>query len=138
MKFLQQKIFLFFYTIITVFLLTACLPNSPEKIAEKFMRAVYSGDSQTVIDMVYIEEENKNKVGMEEMLRGKLKIMVDDAHDKAQKRGGVKSVKSDKAEYSNNNQQAKVKVHVIFNQNNEEIIEDVKLIKDKKVWKINM
>lgn len=138
MKFLQQKVFLFFYTIITVLLLTACLGNSPEKTAEKFMRAVYSGDAQTVIDMIYIEEENKNKVGMEEMLRGKLKIMVDEAHTKAQKLGGVKSVKAEKATYNNNNQQAKVAVRIVFKQDNKEIIESVKLIKDKKEWKVNM
>lgn len=48
-------------------------------LQKKYVRAVYNGDADTVISMIYLAEKDKKEAGMQEMLSGKIKVIVAEA-----------------------------------------------------------
>ena len=137
MRALLHKISLFFSILFVSFALTACGGGSPEKVAEKFYTAIYKGDIDTIMASIYIPEKER-KPGVEEMMKGKLMMMIGEAKKQADGKGGVKQVKAEKAQYNSDKTHATVNVTVVF-KNKEQVSEDVKMVKDeKKQWKVNL
>lgn len=137
MRALWHKISLFLSMLFMAFALSACGGGSPEKVAEKFYAAIYKGDIDTIMASIYIPEKEK-KPGVEEMMKGKLMMMIGEAKKQADSKGGVKKVSAEKAQYNSDKTNATVNVTVVF-KNNEQVSEDVKLVKDeKKQWKVNL
>ncbi|OCG24699.1 hypothetical protein A9G11_03335 [Gilliamella sp. wkB108] len=109
---------------ISVFLLalvvTACSQDNsstPEKAAEKFTKAMYDKDMDTVISMIYIpkEEQKDNLVNVKDLLKSKFATIVDKAVEEANSHGGLDKVECSPAEYINDNKTAaKTKVAMIF------------------------
>ena len=114
--------------------MTACFGSSPERSAEKFFAAAYKGDVETVISLVDMNEEH----GMEEMMTGKLKMMVKDAQTEANKLGGVKKIVVESTKYSDDKQRASVNVLIIFRKDNFEKRDDVSLVKKQDTWKVRI
>ena len=132
-----KKILSFFSMFVLAFALSACGGGSPEKVAEKFYTAIYKGDIDTIMASIYIPEKEK-KPGVEEMMKGKLMMMIGEAKKQADAKGGVKKVSAEKAQYNSDKTNATVNVTVVF-KNKEQVSEDVKLVKDeKKQWKVNL
>ena len=72
--------FQFFICLFVSIILVACGGgSSPEAAAKKYVRAVYNGDADTVISMIYLAEKDKKEAGMQEMLSGKIKVIVAEA-----------------------------------------------------------
>lgn len=137
MRTVLHKISLFFSMLFVSFALTACGGGGPEKVAEKFYAAIYKGDIDTVMSSLYIPA-NEKKPGVEEMMKGKLMMMIGEAKKQADSKGGVKKVSAEKARYNSDKTNATVNVTVVF-KNKEQASEDVKLVKDeKKQWKVNL
>lgn len=132
-----NKILSFFSLLFLSLALTACGGGSPEKVAQQFYTATYKGDIDTVMKLIYIPASEK-KPGVEEMMKGKLMMMIGEAKKQADAKGGVKKVSAEKAQYNSDKTNATVNVTVVF-KNKEQVSEDVKLVKDeKKQWKVNL
>ncbi|MBP3221228.1 MAG: DUF4878 domain-containing protein [Neisseriaceae bacterium] len=133
-----NKILSFFSLLFLSLALTACGGGSPEKVAQQFYTATYKGDIDTVMKLIYIPASEK-KPGVEDMMKGKLTMIIGEAKQQADGKGGVKKIATEKAQYNSDKTQATVKVTVTFKKDNEQVSENVKMIKDeKKQWKVNL
>ena len=132
-----KRIIPFFTLFVVAFVLSACGTSTPEKTAEKFIAAVYGGDADTMMSLVYLPEEQK-KPGMEEMAKGKLTQIAGQGKHKASEMGGVKKIAAEAAQYSDDKTRARVTVTVTFKKDNVEKTENVRLIQYNKEWKVNL
>ncbi|MBQ9619265.1 MAG: DUF4878 domain-containing protein [Neisseriaceae bacterium] len=134
-----HKTLSFFSIVLLALAMTACSAGgTPEKVAEKFISSMYQGDVDTVLSLIHFPEEEKNKPGTENMLRGKLQMMVAEAQEKSSEMGGIQSIKAESVEYSDNNAQARVQVKVVFKKDNKEINDSIRLVKDGNQWKVRL
>ena len=124
----------FFSMLLVTLAMTACFGSSPERTAEKFLAAAYKGDVETVISLVDMNEEH----GMEEMMAGKMKMMVEQSRNKANELGGVKKIVVESTKYSEDKQRAEVKVLVVFRKDNFEKREELSLVKKQDTWKVSI
>lgn len=111
--------------------------NTPEEVARDFIVACYKGDAQKMIASLYIPEEEKQKAGIEDMISGKMKAAAEEMKERADQKGGVKTVKVTETSIDDENKRANVTVHTEFN-NNETKTEIVKLIYADGKWKISL
>ena len=131
-----KKILSFFTMFVLAFALTACGGGGPAKVAEKFERAAYAGDIDTVMSVIYLEDNDK-KNGTEDMMRGKLTMMLVELKKQSDAKGGVKNIKTEKAQYNSDKTRATVNVTVTF-KDKTEVTEDLSLMKTKKGWKVKL
>lgn len=123
-----------------LFLLACSQANTPEQTAIRFIEHVYQGDADEAVAMIHIGADD-DKAGVQDILTGKIKAMVAEAKEKADKNGGLKNVEIiGETEYSGENKQrAYVKIKVSFKKSEDQMDESVKLIKtEKDGWKIRL
>lgn len=122
-----------------VLMLTACGSSTPEAAAKKYMGAVFDGDADKVIGMMYLPDDKKNEPGVQDMLSGKVKGMVAHAKEQAEKNGGVKEITTNEAKYSEDKKTAEVRAKVTFKNDGSEPKEEiVNLIDIDGDWKLNL
>lgn len=122
-----------------VLMLASCGSSTPEAAAKKYMEAVFDGDADKVISMIYLPDKEKKEPGVQDMLSGKVKGMVADAKKRADKNSGVKEITTDEAKYSEDKKTAEVMVTVTFKNNDSEPKkEHVSLIDIDGGWKLNL
>ena len=131
-----KKILSFFSMFVLAFALTACGGSGPAKVAEKFERAAYAGDIDTVMSVIYFDDNDK-KNGTEDVMRGKLSMMLVELKKQSDAKGGVKNIKTEKAQYNSDKTRATVNVTVTF-KDKTEVTEDLSLVKAKKGWKVKL
>jgi hypothetical protein len=135
MKRLAQYIGILFFTLLAV----ACSSgeSSPEKVAEKYVSAMYSGDADTIIKMINIpDSEKSSQVSM--MIKGKLQDSVTRAKTYAENHGGVDKVEYQPTKYLNDDKTlAVVEMNVVFKDNKNKN-EKLKLIKVDGNWFIEL
>ncbi|MBR7002374.1 MAG: DUF4878 domain-containing protein [Neisseriaceae bacterium] len=136
MRTLWHKISLFLSMLFMAFALSACGGSGPAKVAEKFERAAYAGDIDTVMSVIYFDDNDK-KNGTEDMMRGKLSMMLVELKKQSDAKGGVKNIKTEKAQYNSDKTRATVNVTVTF-KDKTEVTEDLSLMKTKKGWKVKL
>ena len=131
--------------------LTACFSddNTPEVVAEKFIKDAYSGDIEGTFDAlyvpyfhipgaVYIPNELKTKgVDVNDLIKSKLKIAIDQAVATTKQNGGIDRVELSSTEYNNDYTRANIKTTIIF-KNGTDNKSDFSLIKVDGKWLINM
>ena len=78
-------------------LLAACSGKSPEDTAKKFVSEIYNGNADAVVAMVHLDDADKQKPGVQEMLSGKIKAGVAEQKALAEKQGGVESITAEPA-----------------------------------------
>lgn len=84
---------------------------------------------------MHMPEDDKS--GKKEMVEGKIKAMVAENKDAAQKKGGVRKVIVEAAKINKNDpNHAKVSVHILFREGEEN--ETVHLIKIDGKWKVRL
>ncbi len=84
----MKKLFDFFICLFLSVIFAACGGGgSPEAAAKKYVQAIYNGDADTVISMIYIAEKDKKEAGLQEMLSGKIKVIVAEAKKRLMKMG---------------------------------------------------
>jgi|GEM_PF-628228 len=119
----------FLLALIAIFVLAGC-GSDPKGVAEDFIRALYEGDSKTLVDVVYIPDKERSREGATEMINGKLMQMAGAGREEASKRGGLKSVSGELQTISE--ESATVEVSASF-KNGTSRTEGVKLVKKKMV-----
>lgn len=118
--------------LIAIFVLAGC-GSDPKGVAEDFIRALYEGDSKTLVDAIDIPDKDRSDDGSMQMINGKLMQMAGAGKEEASKRGGLKSISG---ELQNSDEKsALVKVAVSF-KNGTNRTESVKLVKKDGKWKV--
>ena len=135
MKRLTQYISIFFLTLFAI----ACSSgeSSPEKVAEKYVSAIYSGDADAVIKMIYIPDEEKSS-DARTLITGKLQDAAMRAKTYAEQHGGIDKVEYQPTEYLNDDKsRAIIKMNVIFKDSKNKN-DKLKLTKVKGSWFIEV
>ena len=119
-------------------LLAACSGKSPEDTAQKFVSEIYNGNADAVVAMVYLDDADKQKPGVQEMLSGKIKASVAEQKALAEKQGGVESITAEPAAIDPaDSNRANVSVTTKF-KNGKTDTDRVRLISVDGTWKIRL
>lgn len=119
-------------------LLAACSGKSPEDTAKKFVSEIYNGNADAVVAMVYLDDADKQKPGVQEMLSGKIKASVAEQKALAEKQGGVESITAEPAAIDPaDSNRANVSVTTKF-KNGKTDTDRVRLINVDGTWKIRL
>ena len=119
-------------------LLAACSGKSPEDTAKKFVSEIYNGNADAVVAMVYLDDADKQKPGVQEMLSGKIKASVAEQKALAEKQGGVESITAEPAAINPaDSNRANVSVTTKF-KNGKTDTDRVRLINVDGTWKIRL
>ncbi|MCX8641737.1 MULTISPECIES: DUF4878 domain-containing protein [unclassified Gilliamella] len=130
----------FFSVFLLALIVSACSSEeSPERTAENCVKAVYSGDLETVINLMYLPEDKTNKnFDMKDLVKSKMQQVIDKAQKLAQAHGGVDKVQASPAEYINEDKtMAKVKTTVFFKDKTQQEGGSASLIKIDGKWLMN-
>jgi PBP1b-binding outer membrane lipoprotein LpoB len=126
-----------FAPLIVALVLVGCSSSDePQAVAEAFTKAAYSNDIDTLMDLVQLPSELKD--GQEEMMRGKLQMMLAPAAAMVEQKGGLDSIKTGETRYNADETTASVPVTVSFKDSDEESTETVNLIKVDGDWKVKL
>ena len=106
----------FLLPLIAIFVLAGC-GSDPKGVAEDFIRALYEGDSKTLVDAIDIPDKDRSDDGSMQMAGA--------GKEEASKRGGLKSVSG---ELQNSD--------VVSFKNGTNRTESVKLVKKDGKWKV--
>lgn len=120
--------------LIAIFVLAGC-GSDPKGVAEDFIRALYEGDSKTLVDAIDIPDKDRSDDGSMQMINGKLMQMAGAGKEEASKRGGLKSVSGELQTISD--ESATVEVSASF-KNGTNRTEGVKLVKKDGKWKVSL
>lgn len=119
-------------------LLAACSAKSPEDTAKKFVSEIYNGNADAVVAMVHLDDADKQKPGVQEMLSGKIKASVAEQKALAEKQGGVESITAEPAAIDPaDSNRANVSVTTKF-KNGKTDTDRVRLINVGGTWKIRL
>lgn len=119
-------------------LLAACSGKSPEDTAKKFVSEIYNGNADAVVAMVHLDDADKQKPGVQEMLSGKIKAGVAEQKALAEKQGGVESITAEPATIDPaDSNRANVSVTTKF-KNGKTDTDRVRLINVDGTWKIRL
>lgn len=124
----------FLLALIVIFVLAGC-SSDPKGVAEDFIRALYEGDSKTLVDAIDIPDKDRSDDGSMQMINGKLIQMAGAGKEEASKRDGLKGVSGELQ--TSSEESAIVKVTVSF-KNGMSHTEDVDLIKKDGKWKVSL
>ena len=124
----------FLLALIVIFVLAGC-SSDPKGVAEDFIRALYEGDSKTLVDAIDIPDKDRSDDGSMQMINGKLIQMAGAGKEEASKRDGLKGVSGELQ--TSGEESAIVKVTVSF-KNGMSHTEDVDLIKKDGKWKVSL
>lgn len=116
-------------------LLLACSgSNTPEQVARAFTEETFKGNAEAVINMTYFDSANE---GDKELFTGKLKALVLERAEQAQQQGGVESIHTEPAKFSDDQKRAIVEVQITFKKGKSET-DQIKLIQTHDGWKVNL
>lgn len=134
----MKVLFKFLSVFMLALVVTACSSNdTPEAVAEKFIKAGYTGDVNGLLDALYIPDELKTKgVDVKGLMKSKMKGVTDQAVATAQQNGGFDKVELSPIEYNSDKTLANVKTTVIF-KNGTKTNSALSLIKVEDKWFIN-
>ena len=119
-------------------LLAACSAKSPEDTAQKFVSEIYNGNADAVVAMVHLDDADKQKPGVQEILSGKIKAGVAKQKALAEKQGGVESITAEPAAIDPaDSNRANVSVTTKF-KNGKTDTDRVRLISVDGTWKIRL
>ena len=124
----------FLLALIVIFVLAGC-SSDPKGVAEDFIRALYEGDSKTLVDAIDIPDKDRSDDGSMQMINGKLIQMAGAGKEEASKRDGLKGVSGELQ--TSGEESAIVKVTMSF-KNGMSHTEDVDLIKKDGKWKVSL
>lgn len=124
-----------FFVLALAALLFACSSGSgPEKVAEKYVNAMLTGDIETFMAVIYISEEEKQHLNA---MKGKMAEMLKAAAQQSESAGGIKSVKAVSTDYSGDKKdRATVLVKLEF-KNGTSTEEKLQLIDTQGGWKVH-
>lgn len=124
-----------------VFSITSCSDNSKpyEKVAVKYMEAVFKADTDTVLETIYIKDkrmEKDQRSKAEEKLNA---FLPEVAKDMEAKSGGVKSIEVVKSELNEAQDSAKVTLKLNYKKkfnNSDSEKAELTVVKIEDNWKV--
>lgn len=135
----------FLISLAAIFFLFGCGDSNskPEDLGQEFITALYSGDGDKavkLIDFEALKKGNKKAVDADEkeFVTEKIKSMSASVKEKADKAGGIKEIKLDKAEYNKERDKVRCTYVITFNKDNLTKNENVKLFKKDDKWYIDL
>ncbi|MWN05668.1 DUF4878 domain-containing protein [Gilliamella sp. Pas-s95] len=137
MKLLMKFLSVFLLALIV----TACsTEDTPEKVSEKFITAIYKGDTDTVMNLINFPKDDNNKgMDMTMLVKSKMQEAIQQGKKFADEHGGLDKVESAPAEYTNDEKtMAKVKTTVFFKDNTKKDESSLSVIKTDNKWMINL
>lgn len=130
----------FFLGFVVLAFLAACgmSSSSPEAVAKQYVEAGLEGDVDTMMQLLYFSEEERETEGLEELMRGKLTMSVGPMKQEVEKKGGVDSVTVEDAVITEKEggRKARVKVLVQYGNDAEPEGEWVNLRETDDGWKV--
>lgn len=134
MQTLRNGLFLLF----TALLLIACSANStPEKAAKSYIDAVLANDVEGVMNTLYIPADAAD--GHDELVRGKLTMLLAETSTRAISMGGVKDISYSAAEYNNDKTRAQLVATIHYKKEDAPVKrEHIALVKTDSGWKVSL
>ena len=134
----MKKFFGVFICLFFSVILAACGGGgSPEAAAKKYVQAVYNGDADTVISMIYMEEKDKKDADLHNLLSGKIKEGVTRSKKMADKNGGISNIAVEEPKYEQDKNSANVVVKVQFKNLENPTIIELHLVKTNDGWMVS-
>lgn len=127
-----------FLVLFTAIFLLACSGSSgPEKVADDYMNSILNNDIDGLMKTIHFADDVPEK--QEDMVRGKLNMVVEESSAKAKSLGGVKKITYSEIEYNQDKSRAKLVATVQYkNKGARETIERINLIKSDQGWKVSL
>ena len=116
------------------FILIGCGGSSAEKTAVDFTQKLYTSNTKTVVDMLYLGDEKPSKADMDFVFQ-KIDSVLEQNKAKAKKRGGFK--KTDVIEKEIDGNTASIRVQTTFKDGSTQA-DTMDLIKINNKWKIRL
>lgn len=136
-----MRLFKFFVLgFVVLAFLSACgmSSSSPEAVAKQYVEAGLEGDVDTMMELLYLPEEENETEGVRDVMRGKLMMSVGGMKQQVAKKGGVDSVEVEDAVIKEvgDNKTARVRVLVQYGNDSEPEGEWVDLRQTDDGWKV--
>lgn len=131
----MKKILSVLTLIMGLFILSACNSNTPSAVAEKAANCIKDKDYEGYVELMYYKEDKAPTAEEKQQFADMLKAKAESAYEKKE---GIKSVKAESEEISEDGKEAVVKMKVEYN--NGEIKEDIMHLKKdaKGQWRVYM
>lgn len=117
--------------------------NGPQAVTKQFFEALSTGDADTVLKFVHMPDMKKEagddkekQEAMENLMQGKIKLMVQEAKEDLDKKGGVAEIIAGEPTYSDKEKKHAEVVLTMKFKNGEEDKSKVKLISTEAGWKV--
>ncbi|ECP9225451.1 TPA: DUF4878 domain-containing protein [Campylobacter jejuni] len=110
-----MKFFKLSFLALVAFFVVACGSSNPEDLAKNFTKDLYSGDAKSVISYIDLSEAKSDEE--KTFVSGKITQVVAKNAAKAKRMGGVKDIQIEEKTI-NNKDSAKIRVLVLFNNDN--------------------
>jgi hypothetical protein len=117
--------------------LIGCSSSSPDSVAEGFFRHIAAGSFDKALDLVDMTMPEGTKKSEVEYVQGKTRASMTAMQEEINEHKGLKSIKVEKTEYSEDKKSAQVSLLLTFKDDTTKN-ESVKLTKTDKGWKINL
>lgn len=124
-----MKFFKLFFLALVAFFVVACGSSNPEDLAKNFTKDLYSGDAKSVMSYIDLSEAKNDEE--KTFVNGKITQVVAENAAKAKRMGGVKDIQIE--EKTINKDSAKIRVLVLFNNDNNQS-SNVFLAKKDRKW----
>lgn len=126
------------FLLLTAVFLIACSANStPEKAAKNYIDAVLANDIEGVMNTLYIPADAAED--HEDLVRGKLTMLLAETSTRAISMGGVKDVSYSKAEYNAERTRANLVATIHYKKENASVKrESISLVKTDSGWRVSL
>lgn len=114
---------------------TSTTANTPQAFAIRFTKAYHQGDVETIFKLIHWSDDAKAHPGLEDMLRGKIKIAAHHRKQRTKQQGGISHITTREPSYSNGKKQAEVPVTVQF-KNGKKHTKSIHMVWVKNRWMI--
>lgn len=115
--------------------LTACFGGgSPFSVVKDFYAAVLQGDADKAITFLALKQVSANEM---QLVKPKVQMIVAQGKSKTDANGGLDAIELLQENISEDGEQAKVEVKVLF-KNGKSSNESFKLVKEDGAWKIRL
>ncbi|MBV7387968.1 DUF4878 domain-containing protein [Pasteurellaceae bacterium TAE3-ERU1] len=127
---------------LALFTLAACGggdDNTPENAATGYVQAMYQGDVDRAVKLVYLSEKDKQQAGINDLVRGKLAESAQANKARAEQKGGLKAIYHEQTIYYDEQDKNRANVHlkVEFKKAEPEMA-NIRVIKTDDGWKVKL
>lgn len=126
------------FLLLTALFLAACSTNNtPDKAAKNYIDAVLANDVEGVMSTLYIPADAAD--GHEDLVRGKLTMLLAESSTRAISMGGVKDISYSAAEYNDDKTRAQLIATIHYKKEDASVRREyISLVKTDSGWKVSL